>query len=210
MVNRANNLPGTVYDHFDLFDRFTELSHHIVWIILSRLSDVLRLEGPNRFEAKHCDGKPSNSILALLSYPKGLESIHSGQHKHTDIGSLTVLFSRQWGLQVLMPGNKSWTFVQPRPGYVIINVGDSLRFLSGKRLKSCVHRVIVAYKDEHRYSIGYFLRPEKDATLIDSEGRRVTAVEWERDKHATYAEPHASQHGNSLLTGGMEETLVRE
>ncbi|KAF8469335.1 hypothetical protein JB92DRAFT_2838494 [Gautieria morchelliformis] len=104
-----------------------------------------------------------------LVRPETARQPQYGQNKHTDIGSLTLLFSNQWGLQAVTP--------EPRPGHTIINVGDSLRFLSGKRLMSCLHHVMPFKPTEHRYSIACFLRPEGAVELKDTEDSKVMA-EW--------------------------------
>ncbi|KAL2132768.1 hypothetical protein VTI74DRAFT_3392 [Chaetomium olivicolor] len=52
-----------------------------------------------------------------------------------------------------------------------LHVGDSLRFASGKKFQSCIHRVVPFNPTEHRYSIAYFLRAEDDAMFMDSEGQ---------------------------------------
>ena len=122
----------------------------------------------------------------LLHYPKHEDQTNIGHNKHTDIGSLTLLFSEQWGLQVFTPGERRWAWVQPRPhGHATINVGDSLRFLSGKTLYSCLHRVIPVdgqSQKEDRYSIAYFLRPENSAVYEDADGKRVTVLSREQQQ----------------------------
>lgn len=50
-----------------------------------------------------------------------------GHNKHTDIGTLTLLFTEQLGLQLELqhPGSDEWEFVAPLAGHAIVNVGDS-------------------------------------------------------------------------------------
>lgn len=109
---------------------------------------------------------------------------------HTDLGSVTVLFNRQGGLQVLLPertspehpGNASspvdardcetvleegrartWAWVRPLPGHAIINLGDALVKFSSGVLRSNVHRVAAppgAQRGCVRNSLVYFVRPE--------------------------------------------------
>jgi isopenicillin N synthase-like dioxygenase len=130
-------------------------------------------------------------------------------NKHTDIGTLsTLLFTEQWRLQLQRPGSDEWDFVAPRDGHAIVNVGDSLRFLSEKKFNSCLHRVIPVTSNEDRYSIAYFfLRPENETRFKDIEGRKVKAVEcqWHDDKYVMFAEPHDRQERSHMLTAGMEK-----
>lgn len=158
---------------------------------------------------------PSQSVMTILHYPPTRDTSHIGHNKHTDIGTLTLLFADQWGLQVYSPERDGWAFVEPRPRrHATVNVGDSLRFLSGGRLYSCVHRVVpvkgeLATQDEDRYSIGYFLRAADEMVYEGSDGRIVTAKEWHDDKFALFTESHSKQDESAMLTGGMEHVYGR-
>ena len=142
MIQGAPELPAVVHQNITLFSRFISLSHYVTQTLLSCLSDALQLGDSDRLEKSHRDGEPSNTTLTMLHYPEDTNAVNVGHNKHTDIGSLTLLFTEQWGLQVLEPETKNWTFVQPKAGHAVVNAGDSLRFLSGKRLRSCVHHVV--------------------------------------------------------------------
>lgn len=212
MVAHSPNLPADVKTDMELFDTFISGSHKITKTLLACLSDALQLTGTNRFEESHRDDQPNNTTLVLLHYPKNTQETNIGHNKHTDIGSITLLFTAQWGLQVFTPEAKEWAFIQPKPnGHAIINVGDSLRFLSGKRLHSCLHRVIPVngrFQEEDRYSIAYFLRPESGVTYVDSDGRNVTAKQWHDEKYVMFAKSHSEQEASTMLTGGMEKIMV--
>lgn len=138
---------------------------------------------------------------------KPVDPKNIGHQKHTDISSLTLLFSEQWGLQIRPPGAKEFGFVAPRPGTAVVNVGDSLRFASGLTMQSCIHRVVPLTPEEHRYSIAYFLRAEDDTMLKDSEGRYITAGQWHDEKFFAFlasAEEQAKAP-EYLILGGMRE-----
>lgn len=179
-------------------------------MILSRLSSQLGLTGSSRFEFYHADPGPSLSTLGLLYYPKHDEAAapsRVGHNKHTDVGTLTFLLARQWGLQFLSPVTKRWEFLEPRSGHAIINVGDSLRFPSGGELASVVHRVVPLQKTQHedRYSIAYFLRMNDDARISDSTGKTWTAKAWHDFKFNVFKSPSTLDAKGQFLTGMMEE-----
>lgn len=165
--------------------------------------------GASRFENSHRNDQPSTTTLALMHYipsdPAIAEKI--GHQKHTDISSLTLLFSEQWGLQIRPPGAREFGFVEPRKGCAIVNVGDSLRFASGHKMKSCIHRVVPYDFTEHRYSIAYFLRAEDETMFTDSEGRYITAGQWHDEKFFAFTNPPEvqAQAPPSMLLGGMKE-----
>jgi isopenicillin N synthase-like dioxygenase len=194
-----------------LFDRFISLAHYTLLTILSSLSDALHLDEALRFEQSHREGEPTNTNLVMLSFPKSSDQTHVGHNNHTDLGTLTLLFSNQWGLQIFAPETKEWTFVQPKANHAVVNIGDSLRFLSGKRFHSCLHRVLPVdgvRQKEHRYSIAYFLRPESSVKFEDADGQVVTAAKWHDEKLMVHSESYERQAISKILTGGMEQIFA--
>lgn len=207
MKTRSPNLAPSVQKHTDLFDHFIAGSHSVVLRILESLSTALDLQDMQRFENRHRTDVPARTTMVLFRYPRQIQQgAGIGHNMHTDIGSLTLLFCKDYGLQLLHPETNEWGFVVPKPGHAVINVGDSLRFLSGHKLASCVHRVlpITERQERHRYSIAYFLRPEDDVIYMDSKGRELTARTWHDEKYHVFREPHELQEKDAVLTGGME------
>lgn len=207
MKARAPQLPLAVQERILLFDSFISGSHSIVLKLLECLSDGMGLTGETRFENKHRPGWPARTTMVLFRYPRQIqEGKGIGHNMHTDIGSLTLLFCEDYGLQALHPHTNEWGFIVPKPGHAVINVGDSLRFLSGHQLASCVHRVlpITQRQEHHRYSIAYFLRAEDEAIYVDSKGRGISARAWHDEKYNVFRESHEKQEKDVILTGGME------
>jgi len=184
-------------------------SNIITKAILSALSTGMGLTGAARFENAHRNDRPSTSTLAMMHYIPSDPAVAKkiGHQKHTDISSLTLLFSEQWGLQIRPPRAREFGFVQPKQGCAIVNVGDSLRFASGHTFQSCIHRVVPYDPTEHRYSIAYFLRAEDDTMLTDSEGRYITAGQWHDEKFLAFTNPPELQAlaPSTMLLGGMTE-----
>ena len=211
MLRNHEDSAANGYSKLAVAEHLQGLCHNIAMVVLSRLSDALALEGGDRFESSHQNDKPSKSTLAMFRYPKQFgKSDMVGHNKHTDLGTLTVLLCKQWGLQVLSPETDTWGFVEPLPGHAIINVGDSLRFLSEKKLLSAVHRVVPrgAYQEENRSSIAYFLRPQDGTMYRDSNEVMVSAESWHDTKFNTFRLNHDEQEKDSILCGGMERGEV--
>jgi isopenicillin N synthase-like dioxygenase len=84
-------------------------SNIITKTILSALSTGLGLTGKDRFENSHRNHRPSTSTLAMMHYVPcdPVTDKNIGHQKHTDISSLTLLFSEQWGLQIRPPGKSA-------------------------------------------------------------------------------------------------------
>jgi len=107
--------------------------------------------------------------------------------KHTDFGSLTILFNRLGGLQILPPSSpQEWTFVKPLNGHCIINLGDALVKFTGGILRSNIHRVVAPPGEqgtETRYSVVYFARPGDQVVLRRLKGGVIPELrEGEQEK----------------------------
>ena len=186
-------------------ERFSNRADAVTKMILSRLSDSQNRRGDSRFESYHRAGVASRTNLTFLKYPEQETTQQGvGHNKHTDIGTLTFLLCEQWGLQALTA--EGWRYVKPRPGHAVINVGDSLRFLSVNRFRSVVHQVLPVgeRQNEPRYTMAYFLRPEDNAVFKNAKGQLIRAKEWHDLKFDHFREPHSKQMLEPILTGGME------
>lgn len=179
--------------------------------ILRELDIALERKQGLSFEQAHHTDRSSLSTLGMLHYPKQDSiSVGVGHNKHTDLGTLTFLLCRQWGLEVLSPDGSGWKSVEPKANYAVINVGDTLRFLSDNRLRSAIHRVIPTEHLQHesRYTIAYFLRSENDVVFKDSLGRIVSAEQWHHEKFNVFRESHELQESRPIATGGMERADI--
>jgi len=181
-------------------------SHVMANMILESLSDSLELKGDERFEANHMRNKPSTSTAVLQHYPLTdlPPNTSVGHFTHTDTGSITVLFNTDWGLQMYSPKSQDWEYVPPREKCAIVNVGDSLKFMSGFKLKSSLHRVVPwhgRWVSGSRYATIFFLRSSNDTRFTDTEGVEWTAGEWLNRKFQNYRIPHSEQEKNAISTG---------
>ena len=175
-----------------------EDSYAICDDMMDSLSESMGLVGEKKLELQHQMLFPSTSSTALQCYPVANlpPNTSQGHFVHTDSGTLSMLFVSDWGLQVYSSKHDRWESVPPRAGCAIVNVGDSLRFLSGLRLKSSLHRVVPLPERETtgpRYSITFFLRPNNDATFTDAEGSQWKGSEFLNKKFLIYRRPHQEQ-----------------
>jgi isopenicillin N synthase-like dioxygenase len=163
-------------------------------------------ESPEVMQAHRAE-RPCASSLSFLKYPPYFPGQPNVGHiAHTDASSLTILHSSAYGLQVLDPNSGSWTFVEPLVGHLVVNVGDSLKFLSGGVLKSCLHRVVPHEEAacNTRYSVCYFMRPNEDAKFTAADGKIWQSRDWTTKKFDAFAAPASEQdaHGG-VLAGGV-------
>lgn len=114
--------------------------------------------------------------------PQPADDRRTALGQHTDFGSVTVLFNRLGGLQVLPPGAEAkWVYVRPLPGHAIVNLGDAMVKFTNGLFRSNIHRVVAPpglQTETTRYSLVYFARPEDDVLLRRLDGSdRIPAME---------------------------------
>ncbi|OCT52474.1 oxidoreductase, 2OG-Fe(II) oxygenase family [Cladophialophora carrionii] len=161
--------PQVVLDRFDELKTFMKSCHQVIYTITTSLGKSLGLPA-GLLESLHELEKPSVDQARVTCAPpiRPAETITLGEH--TDFGSVTVLFNRLGGLQVLAPNKRDWEYVRPRPDCAVINLGDSLIKLLGGRLYSAVHRVVAPPGEQGdcmRHSVVYFSRPNSSVKLRD-------------------------------------------
>ncbi|KAL3470126.1 Clavaminate synthase-like protein [Aspergillus californicus] len=145
-------------------------------LILRRLTEVLNLDSV--LLNAHNPSLPSVTNLGFLRYPpQPPTSTKCGHIAHTDVGSLTILSATRRGLQVIDSGTEDWVFVDTTADQLLVQFGDSLKFLSGGRIVPSIHRVVPSDRVEDsqatKYTLAYFVRPNEKARIRDDEG-----VEW--------------------------------
>ena len=196
--------PSILSKNLNLTSRLIFSAHNIGLLLLERFSQILGLPTSESLGLVHRKGRASTSALGILKYEKlSADCPLLGHSAHTDVGTLTLLFCHLGGLQFLPPNKEEWEFIEPRPGHAIVNVGDSLRFLSGKRLASCLHRVVplMGGTVAERYSCAYFMRPEMDVVLVDEEGESWRSLDWHVNKYSAFRAPLDKQMVGSVMTG---------
>jgi isopenicillin N synthase-like dioxygenase len=111
--------------------------------------------------------RDGNSVMRLLHYPPVDKP--TGNHiragAHEDINTITLLLgAEEAGLQ-LQTTDGRWLDVSPKPGELVINIGDMLQRLTNGKLRSTSHRVINPAPDrasKARYSMPFFLHFRSD------------------------------------------------
>ena len=145
--------------------------------VLKAIARYLKID-EDYFEDAVRDG---NSVLRALHYPPQTEP--TGQHiragAHEDINAITLLLgAEEAGLELLTRDGR-WIPVSPRPGELVINIGDMLQRLTNGVLRSTSHRVVNPTPDRAthaRYSMPFFLHFRSDF-LIDALPETVPAGE---------------------------------
>ena len=153
---------------------FITSAHSIVTLVMTLLNDHLQLP-PNTLQSMHrLEGRSGDQVRFVKAPPQPSDDRRVALGPHTDFGSVTVLFNRLGGLQILPPGKQTeWCYVKPIPTCAIINLGDAMVKFTNGLLRSNIHRVNSppgAQGEAMRYSLVYFNRPEDHVILKRLEG----------------------------------------
>ncbi|KAJ5246327.1 hypothetical protein N7468_001310 [Penicillium chermesinum] len=166
--------PAVVQNSRGLLKSFMGGAHSIVTLLLNVLNDKLGLPEDTLANLHRQQAVSGDQVRWIKAPPQPVDDRRTALGQHTDFGSVTILFNRLGGLQVLPPGKDAeWVYVRPLPGHAIVNLGDALVKFTNGLLRSNIHRVVAppgAQADSTRYSLVYFARPEDTVMLRRLEG----------------------------------------
>ena len=193
--------PELIASKRDLLKTYINQNNEVLQVIFNSLTSSMLLPPNSSFAARHRLLQPSGCHVRFIhAPPQEITNRGTALGEHTDFGSLTILFNRIGGLQVLLPDTSRWVYVRPVPGCAIVNLGDAMVKFTAGVLRSNLHRVISPpgmQANLARYSLVYFCRPENDVKLARLSGGDVdklavakleemedeTAAEWLHRRH---------------------------
>ncbi|KAK8038072.1 hypothetical protein PG994_014839 [Apiospora phragmitis] len=131
---------------------------------------------------------PMTNIRAL-HYPPQTRDEDVGIGAHTDFVFFTLLCQQETAVPALEVLNQNGVWVPARPDRdaFVVNIGDFLKFLTGGRWQSTVHRVR-NMTGEERYSIPFFYSPDEAGVVSVLERFREEGKEYEEFTAGEYFE----------------------
>ncbi|KAI9022876.1 hypothetical protein CLU79DRAFT_751122 [Phycomyces nitens] len=165
-TNAPQPLPDMFTSNKNDVGQFITACHTLVGKILICLGTGLEIPeskgGKMWFHDRHPFEGPSNDVLRLLHYPaldhaNETDDIRIG--RHSDYGSLTLLFQNEvGGLEVEKGPGGEWLSAPVMPDCVTVNLGDCLEYWTKGLLRSTKHRVVFKPETQTkpRYSMAYF------------------------------------------------------
>ena len=104
-------------------------------------------------------------LVKLIRYPgRQVTDSDQGVGAHKDSGLLSLLLQDAvGGLQVESGGR--WIDVEPRPGTLVVNIGELLELASNGYLRATLHRVLTPPAGRERISVAFFLGARLDSTV---------------------------------------------
>ena len=111
--------------------------------------------------------RDGNSVMRLLHYPpiQGEPGSHVRAGAHEDINTITLLLGAEEAGLELQTTEGRWIPVCPKPGELVVNIGDMLQRLTNGLLRSTSHRVVNPPPERwghSRYSMPFFLHFRSD------------------------------------------------
>ncbi|KAJ5690370.1 hypothetical protein N7462_004762 [Penicillium macrosclerotiorum] len=134
--------PEILHENRSTTKSFMRGSHEIVILILKILNNKLNLREGTLQSLHRLQGISGDQVRFIKAPPQPVDDRRTALGQHTDFGSVTVLFNRLGGLQVLPPGaDAEWVYVRPLPGHAIVNLGDAMVKFTNGLFRSNIHRV---------------------------------------------------------------------
>ncbi|KDQ59557.1 hypothetical protein JAAARDRAFT_625236 [Jaapia argillacea MUCL 33604] len=171
-VNKREH-PPTLQPFLPEIDAFAQLNHFNILHPILRLL-ALSLELPEEaFVDLHKFRAAGQTAISFMKYhARSIEEEEKTKDVwmkgHTDIGSISILWSQPvGGLQVMSEGK--WKWVRHIDNAVVIDTGDTMEFLSGGFFKPTVHRVVQPPRDQrptNRLGVFYFGMPDDSVRLV--------------------------------------------
>ncbi|KAI0761385.1 Clavaminate synthase-like protein [Trametes elegans] len=152
---------------------FTEHNHfNVMHPLLRMLARGMQLPEETFVNLHQFDRPAETSARVMKYYPRSQEeeilTNNVWMKGHTDIGTITILWSQPVsGLQILCPDGK-WRWVRHIDNALTVNIGDGIEFLSGGYYKATIHRVRQPPADQAGYArlgVFYFGMADDDVSL---------------------------------------------
>lgn len=125
---------------------------------------------------------------------------NSAFSKHKDFDFITILYVNKPGLEVWLTDERCadrWVSVQPKRGYVVVNLANALELVLNQQCKSVLHQVRVVNEhgvSEERLSIGLFIGPSWNKPIFNL----VTGEQLYKVYHQDYLrDQFAQQYSDS-------------
>ncbi|KAJ3852114.1 Clavaminate synthase-like protein [Lentinula lateritia] len=207
--------PGALRPHLDEIEKFSRHNHtHILFTILRLMAMGMQLPEDTFVDMHRFEAPGESSVRFMKYYPRSpeeeLQTKNVWLKGHTDIGSITILWSQPIsGLQILSPDGV-WRYIKHIENALVVNSGDVMQLLSGNFYKPTIHRVIQPPKDqEHMERLGvfYFAMAADDVKLASV---RAGAASESEKAHAPTMSDWRKERTERYGTGSMKPSSKEE
>lgn len=171
-VNKCTH-PQILRQYLPDIDAFAKHCHYnVIHPVLRLLAVGLELPEETLVATHNFDAPGEGCVRFQKYFPRSQAEEATTENVwlkgHTDIGSITVLWSQPvCGLQIRSPEGE-WQWARYIENGLIINVGDMLEFLSGGFYKATIHRVVQpppSQQGHARLGLFFFGMPDDNVVL---------------------------------------------
>ncbi|KAJ7046188.1 hypothetical protein C8F04DRAFT_939332 [Mycena alexandri] len=226
---RKRQHPEVLRPFLQEIEAFAHHNHfNVLYPILRLLALGLELPEETLVDQHKFEADGETSVRFMKYFPRSMEEEQRTKQVwlkgHTDIGSVTILWSQPIGGLQILPRDGTWQWVRHMDNALVINAGDVLTFLCGGFYPATRHRVIRPPADQvglPRLGVFYFSMANDDVKLIPHEESPVlrrfgvnrfcsdqdapTMEEWRKNRTIAYG---TSQLVPSLEEKGVEEEII--
>ncbi|CAL9247332.1 unnamed protein product [Arabidopsis halleri] len=171
-----------------------EYGKHVTRIIVTlfeAITETLSLELSGDQKMSYLS--ESTGVIRVQRYPQCTES--PGLEAHTDSSVISIINQDDvGGLEFMKDGQ--WFNVKPLANSFVIGLGDMMQVISDEEYKSVLHKVGKRMKKKERYSIVYFVFPDKDCMFNSTRYKPFKFSEFEAQVKLD-VETHGSKIGLS-------------
>ena len=164
-------LPPFWHDNIKKIEAFKHKCHGLIIKLLECFALALGIPDRNFFANAHREVNGEGNSLRMIMYPSreekpSFDGLGSRMAEHTDSGSVTLLFQRAPGLEVMSPQGQ-WVQAPYIEDCILVNLGDTLSFWSGRQLKATLHRVTFdsLSHNRERQTMAYFGKASPETVL---------------------------------------------
>ncbi|KAF9264431.1 Clavaminate synthase-like protein [Marasmius fiardii PR-910] len=139
---------------------------------------------------------------------------------HTDIGSITILYSQPVAALQILGTDGKWRWVKHLENALVINAGDAMEFISGGIYRATIHRVVQPPPDQRtaeRLGVYYFCLTDDDVKLAPvvqdprdrrfESGKEPTMEVWRKERTSRYGQSELKQSTEAGREAVEEEMI---
>ncbi|KAJ3572266.1 hypothetical protein NP233_g3195 [Leucocoprinus birnbaumii] len=154
-------------------DAFMKEAHSRIFNNLMRIIAMSLGLDEEHFIKMHDHSAHAETFLRFVKYfPHSEDDEEKSQNVwlkgHTDANSLTLLFSQPVSALQVMTKDGKWKWVKHVENAIVVNIGDSMEFFTGRYYQATIHRVRQPPADQRGFSrVGliYFVMPHDEEDL---------------------------------------------
>ncbi|KIK68322.1 hypothetical protein GYMLUDRAFT_35707 [Collybiopsis luxurians FD-317 M1] len=171
-VNKGSH-PEALRPFMPEMDRFARHCHmNVLYPVLRLLALGLELPEDTLVDRHLWKDNSQTYVRFMKYYPRSeeeeLKTNNLWLKGHTDIGSITLLYSQPVAALQIRTREGSWKWVKHIENAIVVNAGDAIEFLSGGLYSATIHRVIQPPSDQRAYTrlgLFYFAMAREDLKL---------------------------------------------